>query len=193
MPSTSLTPLKEPLAILPQYIPNSHTTIHVRGHQSGLSSYAFEITTATPTQQQQALFRSDGRFTKHHVVRNAATNAPLFEIHRKALSMLGTYAVQLDNGSGGGEAVRAERRWSLGRQRVDVHIPGRGVTLTLKGQDFARTKVNVYLGDSDACVMSCRRERWTRGQAWEADVAEGFDLSLVSSCLLVKGLALCSS
>lgn len=163
--------LKEPIAVLPQYVANAPTTLYVRGHLSGLCSYAFEITTPT-----QPLFRSDGRFSSHHVVRDAATNTSLLEIHRKALSMLGTYVVEV----GGHEVVRAERRLSFGRQKVDVEIPRLGVMFSLKGQDMRRTKVHVYLGDSDVCVMTCRRERWTRGQAWEANVAAGFDLSLVS-------------
>lgn len=57
------------------------------------------------------------------------------------------------------------------------------VRLRIESQTRWNTRMNVYLGDSDAVVMTAKRDLYRFRTEWWVAVAKGFDLSLVSGCL----------
>lgn len=199
MTPPQLATLKSPIAILPQYIANSPTRLHVRGHLSSFSGADFDISyrTAATGFQPRPLLRTDGKCMS---IRNrislldAAAGQPLCEVQRKTLSFLGTWYILLPGQNTDAPAVRFEVRWSWAKDKIDVFVvnhnaaaegqegqPGKKeVTLRLKGQSVWKTRTNVYLGDSNLCVMTAKRARGQLRTEWDVDVSEGMDVALVS-------------
>lgn len=204
MTPPQLANLKSPVAILPQYIAQSPTRLHVRGHLSSFSGADFDISyrnAATGFQSQQ-LMKSDGKVmsARNRISLFDAAGQPLFEIQRKTLSFLGTWYILLPGQTTDAPAVRFEVRWSWAKDKIDVFVvntaaegeaeaegegqPGKKeVTLRLKGQSMWKTRTNLYLGDSEACVMTAKRARRQLRPEWDVDVSEGMDVALVSKPL----------
>ena len=83
----SLTPIKQPIAIRPEHVASSTTTIQVKQHSASWSSGNFTIS-STPTAEEpllNKLFGVDGDFASWSQRRHFrdASGLPLFEISRK--------------------------------------------------------------------------------------------------------------
>lgn len=197
----SLTPLKQSLAIRPEHVVPSTTTIRVKQHSASLSSSNFTITGApTPESPEGAkLFAVDGDFASWSQRRRFcdASGLPLFEISRKDLGV--TFYLHLPGEGGrkkGGSSGKDESeriativpKYSALKDKFDVHFrnvaaDGEETVLEVRGQNIWKSKTHVYhrghlvmvvkLTDMVSVYIPGKRP------SWEVVVAEGMDLSLV--------------
>lgn len=194
----SLTPLKQPLAIRPEHVVPSTTTIRVKQHSASWSSSNFTITAQpTPESPEPAkLFAVDGDFASWSQRRRFcdASGLPLFEISRKDLGV--TYYLHLPGegkrkGSDNDESERIATivpKYSALKDKFDVHFrnaaaDGEETVLEVRGQNIWKSKTHVYhrghlvmvvkLTDMVSVYIPGKRP------SWEVVVAEGMDLSLV--------------
>ena len=196
----SLTPIKQPIAIRPEHVASSTTTIQVKQHNASWSSGNFTIST-TPTTEEpllNKLFDVDGDFASWSQRRHFrdASGLPLFEISRKKTGV--TWYLHLpgesnsNSSSSKGNASKpiatVVPKWSALKDKFDVHLQnaaanGEETILAVRGQNVWKSKTNVYhhgnlvmtvkLTDMAAVYLPGKRP------AWEVVVAEGMDLSLV--------------
>lgn len=195
----SLTPIKQPIAIRPEHVASSTTTIQVKQHSASWSSGNFTIS-STPTAKEpllNKLFGVDGDFAswsqRHHF--RDASGLPLFEISRKRTGV--TWYLHLPGESSSSSSSKESAsepiatvvpKWSALKDKFDVHLQnaaanGEETILAVRGQNVWKSKTNVYhhgnlvmtvkLTDMAAVYLPGKRP------AWEVVVAEGMDLSLV--------------
>jgi uncharacterized protein YxjI len=191
----SLAPIKQPIAIRPEHVVSSTTTIQVKQHSASWSSGNFTIS-STPTAENplsNKLFGVDGDFASWSQRRHFrdASGLPLFEISRKKTGV--TWYLQLP-GEGSSKENASEPiatvvpKWSALKDKFDVHLRnaaanGEDTILAVRGQNVWKSKTNVYhhgnlvmtvkLTDVAAVYLPGKRP------SWEVVVAEGMDLSLV--------------
>lgn len=207
----SLTPLKQPIAIRPEHVVSSTTTIRVKQHSASWSSSNFTITAQpTPATPEPAkLFAVDGDFASWSQRRRFcdASGLPLFEISRKDLGV--TYYLHLpgegkrrQGGSTSGSGSRKEEesgriativpKYSALKDKFDVHFrnaaaDGEETVLEVRGQNIWKSKTHVY--HRGHLVMVVRLTDMVsvyipgKRPSWEVVVAEGMDLSLVRQTL----------
>ncbi|KAJ5497051.1 hypothetical protein N7463_009038 [Penicillium fimorum] len=192
----SLTPTKQPIAIRPEHVASSTTTIQVKQHSASWSSGNFTIS-STPTAEEpllNKLFSVDGDFASFSQRRHFcdASGLPLFEISRKKVGV--TWYLHLpgessSKGSSSGPIATIVPKWSALKDKFDVHLRnvaanGDETILEVRGQNVWKTKTHVThrgklvmvvkLTDVAAVYLPGKRP------SWEVVVAEGMDLSLAS-------------
>lgn len=194
----SLTPVKQPIAIRPEHVASSTTTIQVKQHSASWSSGNFTIST-TPTTEEpllNKLFDVDGDFASWSQRRHFrdASGLPLFKISRKKtgvtwyLHLPGESNSSSSKGNASKPIATVVPKWSALKDKFDVHLQnaaanGEETILAVRGQNVWKSKTNVYhhgnlvmtvkLTDIAAVYLPGKRP------AWEVVVAEGMDLSLV--------------
>ncbi|KAJ5498851.1 hypothetical protein N7453_007902 [Penicillium expansum] len=191
-----LAPIKKPIAIRPEHVASSTTTIQVKQHSVGWSSGNFTIS-STPTAEEpllNKLFSVDGDIASWSQRRHFcdASSLPLFDISRKKAGV--TWYIHRPNESSSKEAASEPiatvvPQWSALKDKFDVHLQnaaanGEETILEVRGQNIWKTKTNVYhcgnlvmvvkLMDIAAVYLPIKRP------SWEVVVAEGMDLSLGS-------------
>lgn len=190
-----LAPIKKPIAIRPEHVASSTTTIQVKQHSVGWSSGNFTIS-STPTAEEpllNKLFSVDGDIASWSQRRHFcdASGLPLFDISRKKAGV--TWYIHRPSESSSKEATSKPiatvvPQWSALKDKFDVHLQnaaanGEETILEVRGQNIWKTKTNVYHGgnlvmvvkliDIAAVYLPVKRP------SWEVVVAEGMDLSLV--------------
>lgn len=189
----SLTPTKQPIAIRPEHVASSTTTIQVKQHSASWSSGNFTIS-STPTAEEPLLtklFTVDGDVASWSQRRHFcdASGLPLFEISRKKAGVTWYIHLPGESSSKGNEPIATVvPQWSALKDKFDVHLRnaaanGEEIILEVRGQNIWKSKTNVYhrgnlvmivkLTDIAAVYLPVKRP------SWEVVVAEGIDLSLV--------------
>ncbi|KAJ0423515.1 hypothetical protein BJY00DRAFT_310171 [Aspergillus carlsbadensis] len=198
-----LTDLKQPIAILTDYIAASPTTIRVKQHKKSrnrapgddLTVWTWsddEISTSTRSSDQRKLFSVAGDsvpFSQRRSFRDAA-GLPLFELAQKKAGV--TWFVHVPGEEETSEAIAAiAPRWNPLKNKLDVYVRnaagnGAEVKLKLRCQDLSRFRTHVYY--DGALVMAASRvdghDSLTEVE-WEVDVAGGLDISLASVIMVV--------
>ncbi|KAL5001090.1 tubby C-terminal-like domain-containing protein [Aspergillus recurvatus] len=214
MDMDSLTPCKQPIAIRPEHIAPSTTTIRVNQHSASLSRGKFTISSIprTPAEEPTTLFAVDGNiasWTQRRQFRDAS-GLPLFEIARKKLGVTwylhlpeGTRNSHGSSGSADEPIATFVPQYSVFKDKFDVHFrnaaPGardEEVVLAVRGQNIWKTRSHVYLRGKLVMVAKLtgtgKVAVYVPGirPSWEVTVAEGMDLSLASviSVLLAQVL-----
>ncbi|KAL4875442.1 tubby C-terminal-like domain-containing protein [Aspergillus karnatakaensis] len=189
---------KPPIALRPDHITPTPTTIRVKQESTGLSRARFTVT-STPTPHSPhptKLFDIDGgspspSFSQIRHFRDAS-GLPLFEVERKWSSM--NWVLYLPGGSGSGsgrlsEPIATVRPRHAGlKDKLEVRLKnaaagGEDTTLEVRGESIWKTKTNVL--HQGEVVMAMRLESLTAVHipgmhlAWEVEVARGVDLALI--------------
>jgi uncharacterized protein YxjI len=195
---TTLEPLKQPIAIRPELIATAPTTLIVHPHSISFSGSDFTISyidnapeSSSSSQAAEAIkiFFVDGKTLSwsNKMTFIDASNLPIFELHRKKAGV--TWFVSLPNTNDKSIATIAPQG-HLFKDKFDVYIrnvadQGREVKLEVRGNDIWKYRTSVYLGGS--LVMTVKVKRYYlvyvgmgKRPEWEVNVAQGFDLSLVS-------------
>ncbi|KAJ5508690.1 hypothetical protein N7527_010833 [Penicillium freii] len=191
----SPTRTKQPIAICPEYVASSTTTIQVKQHSASWSSGNFTIS-STPTAEEpllNKLFSVDGEIASWSQRRHFrdASGLPLFDISREKVGV--RWYLHLPGESSKGTASEPTAtvvpKWSALKDKFDVHLRnaaanGEETILEVRGQNIWKSKTNVYhrgnlvmivkLTNIAAVYLPVKRP------SWEAVVAEGMDLSLAS-------------
>ena len=192
----SLTPVRQPIAIRPDYVASSTTTIQVKQHSASWSSGNFTIS-STPTAEEplsNKLFVVDSDFGSLSQLRRFrdASGLPLFEISRKKTGSIWNLHLPGESRSGSNRSkiATAVPKWGAFTDKFDVHFQnaaanGKETVLAVRGQNVWKSRTNVYhhgklvmrvkLTDMVAVYLPGKRP------TWEVVVAEGMDLSLVIS------------
>ncbi|KAF7167478.1 hypothetical protein CNMCM5623_000814 [Aspergillus felis] len=169
---TSLSHLKQLIALRPEYFASSPTTIWVKQHSNSWSAGDFIISTVSNDgSPPQTLFTVDGAAWPPSAQRRRiqeATGLPLFEIARKQLG------------------------WHMLKDTFDVHFCGAAggdgggeeIVRNVRGHNMWKSRAHVY--DGDVLVMTSKLKHMVsvyipgKRPEWEIEVAEGMDLSLAS-------------
>lgn len=195
--------LKHPIAIRTEHVASRATTLRVKQHDGQVSGANFTITTDTDNnaesdQQPETLFTVDGKLLtmdQRRTFRNAS-GEPLFDAYRRTSGY--TWFVDLPGQGHGMPVVRLSPRWNNLKDKVHVEVlnaaaGGEEIRLEAIGQDVWKLRTNVYLADK--VVMTAKRSdklspylMWKRPE-WIVEVAEGMDLSLVSSSIVAKAVS----
>lgn len=199
MPSDApLAMLKQPLSIRPDQVATRPTSLVVKQHTKSWTGGDFTVSTRSTQDGSdlETLFSVDAdvaSLSQRRHVRDAS-GLPLFEIRRKRAGV--TWFVHLPGDSDHDDAkpiaTIAPRLHAL-KDKFDVHFKNASgsnedVVLEVRGQDIWKYKTNVYhngsvvmvakLTDMVSVYLPIKRPKW------ELEVAEGFDLSLVSIQLI---------
>ncbi|GFF65006.1 hypothetical protein CNMCM6936_009572 [Aspergillus lentulus] len=153
---TSLSHIKQPIALRTEYIASSPTTIR------------FQSQAMTP---RRTLFTVDGDFASVSQRRRVqdATDLPLFEIARKRLGV--TWFVHLPGSKERGDphpVATVVPQWHMLKDKFDVHFS------SAAGGNGGREEIVLSLKDMVAVYVPGKRPEW------EIEVAEGVDLSLAA-------------
>jgi hypothetical protein len=201
--TSTLTHLKQPIALRTEYIASSPTTIRVKQHSNSWSAGDFTVSTVPSdcSSPAQTLFTIDGDFASVSQRRRVqdATGLPLFELARKRLGV--TWFVHLPGSKEKDEPqpiATIVPQFHMLKDKFDVHFSnaaaaagGEEIVLTVRGQDIWKSRTNVYYGD--ALVMAAKLTDMVsvyipgKRPEWEIEVAEGMDLSLVCGFQVVLG------
>lgn len=123
-----------------------------------------------------------------------ASGLPIFELHRKKAGV--TWFVSLPNTNDKSIATIAPQG-HLFKDKFDVYIRnvvdgGKEVKLEVRGNDIWKYRTSVYFGGS--LVMTIKVKRYYlvyvgmgKRPEWEINIAQGFDLSLVSFLMKIVG------
>ncbi|KAF7128259.1 hypothetical protein CNMCM5793_002801 [Aspergillus hiratsukae] len=195
--ASSLTRLKQPIALRTEYIASSPTTIRVKQHSNSWSAGDFTVSTVANNDSgtpPQTLFTVDGDFASVSQRRRMqdATGLPLFELARKRLGV--TWFVHLPGSKERDEPqpiATIVPQFHMLKDKFDVYFSnaaaaggGEDIVLSVRGQDIWKYKTHVYYGD--ALVMTAKLTDMVsvyipgKRPEWEIEVAEGMDLSLAS-------------
>ncbi|KAF5860689.1 hypothetical protein ETB97_001257 [Aspergillus alliaceus] len=188
--ASNLPPLKQPIAIRPDHIATSPTTLQVKHHTYSISQGDFTVSYSPDRTNTHAtkLFSVNGHALSWRQRRDFcdASGLPLFELHRKGAG--GTWFVQLPGSiSSSDPIITLAPRWSWTKDKVDVYfrnaMGGEEVVLEVRGQDTWKRRTNVYR--DGVLVMTIRvvdllRVSSTRKPEREVEIAEGMDLALAS-------------
>ncbi|KAJ5943203.1 hypothetical protein N7516_003371 [Penicillium verrucosum] len=205
----SLTRTKQPIAVLPEHVASSTTTIQVKQHSVSWSSGNFTIS-STPTAEEpllKKLFSVDGEIASWSQRRHFrdASGLPLFDISRKKAGV--TWYLHLpgessSKGTASEPIATVVPKWSALKDKFDVHLRnaaanGEETILEVRGQNVWKSKTNVYhrgnlvaivkLTDIAAVYLPVKRP------SWEVVVAEGMDLSLASAIAVLLAAVLYQS
>jgi hypothetical protein len=196
---TTLESLKTPIAISPDLIATSPTTLIVHPHSISFSGSDFTISvlpnaeaetpsSAAATTEPTKIFFVDGKtFSWSHKMSFLDASGPAFELHRKRAGV--TWFVSLPNTNDKRIATIAPQGHLL-KDKLDVYIQnvadqGAQVKLEVRGNDIWKYRTSVFYGGS--LVMTVKVKRYYlvyvgmgKRPEWEVNVAQGFDLSLVS-------------
>lgn len=183
----SLVPLKQSIAIRPELIAQSTTTIRVRQHTAKLSRGNFTISTMQadeePVSNTILSVESDfGSWSQRRLFRDAL-GLPLFEMSRKRAGV--TWYIRLP----GEEPIATiVPKVNFLKDKFDVHFRnaaanGEDTMLEVRGLNVWKTTTNVYhdgklvmivkLTDIAAVYLPIKRP------SWEVVMTAGIDLSLV--------------
>lgn len=178
-------PLKQPIAIRPEYIAQRNGTLRFlyRPFSSG-----FTVTDETDGLPQHLFTTSDKFWGGGRTLRETPLGPALLNMRFSDWSS--RYYVLLPGQTRDTAAVQLhwKYKWS-GRQECDVKVVNLAVPcgdademvrLRIEGQSKWNVRVNVYIGDSDAVVMTAKQVVMSWQLDWWVAIAEGFDLSLVS-------------
>lgn len=189
--------LKQPLSIRPDQVAQRPTSLLVKQHTKSWTGGDFTISNRSVegSSKLETLFSVDGEvgsLSQRRHVRDAS-GLPLFDIRRKRAGV--TWFVHLpgdsDNADAKPIATIAPKLHPL-KDKFDVHFQnasadGEDVVLEVRGQDVWKYRTHVYyngslvmvskLTDMVSVYLPIKRPKW------ELEVAEGFDLSLVSTDL----------
>ncbi|KAJ5200269.1 hypothetical protein N7491_008931 [Penicillium cf. griseofulvum] len=192
----SLTPTKQPIAIRPEHVASSTTTIQVKQHSASWSSGKFTISSTQTAEEPllKTLFSVDGDAVSLSQRRHFrdASGLPLFEISRKKVGVTWYLHLPGESSSKGNASepiATVAPKWSALKDKFDVHLRnvaanGEETILEVRGQNVWKSKTHVYhrgklvmvvkLTDMAAVYLPGKRP------SWEVVVAEGMDLSLAS-------------
>ncbi|KAE8364899.1 tubby C-terminal-like domain-containing protein [Aspergillus caelatus] len=192
--TSTLTPLKQPIALRTEYITSHPTTIRVKQHSNSWSGGDFTITKC-PTDESplaEKLFTVDGDFKSISQRRyfQDASGLPLFEIAHKRLGV--TWFVHLPGGrenTSSPPIATIVPQWHALKDKFDVHLnnaaaDGEETILEVRGQDVFKSKTHVY--HKGALVTTIKLKDMVsvyipgKRPAWELEVAEGMDMSLAA-------------
>ncbi|KAJ6113363.1 hypothetical protein N7523_006680 [Penicillium sp. IBT 18751x] len=152
----SLVPMKQPIAVRPEHIASSTTTIQVKQHSASWSSGNFTIS-STPTVEEplsKKLFGVDGDFASWSQRRHFrdASGLPLFEMFRKKTGV--TWYLHIPGGSSSPEnasepIATVVPKLSVLKDKFDVHLQnaaanGEETILVVRGQNVFKSRRNVY-------------------------------------------------
>ncbi|KAF4211277.1 hypothetical protein CNMCM8980_001502 [Aspergillus fumigatiaffinis] len=176
---TSLSHLKQPIALRTECIASSPTTIRVKQHSNSWSAGDFTISRVpVPSDDSppQTLFTVDDDFASVSQRRRIqdATGLPLKE--KDDPRPVATVVPQ----------------WHMLKDKFDVHFSNAAggdsgreeIVLSVRGQDIWKSRTHVYYGD--ALVMTSKLKDMVavyvpgKRPEWEIEVAEGVDLSLAA-------------
>ncbi|CAI7587676.1 unnamed protein product [Penicillium viridicatum] len=191
----SLARTKQPIAICPEYVASSTTTIQVKQHSASWSSGNFTIS-STPTAEEpllNKLFSVEGEIASWSQRRHFrdASGLPLFDISREKVGVRWYLHPpgESSKGTASEPIATVVPKWSALKDKFDVHLRnaaanGEETILEVRGQNVWKSKTNVYhrgnlvmivkLTNIAAVYLPIKRP------SWEAVVAEGMDLSLAS-------------
>ncbi|GAT26318.1 hypothetical protein RIB2604_02009000 [Aspergillus luchuensis] len=184
--------LKQPIAIRPEHIASSLTTIRIKQHSKSWSGGDFTISTCQGEEGSVTkLFSVDGDFGSLSQRRHFrdSSGLPLFELHRKRSGV--TWFVHLPSDKNDDEPIATiATKWSAFKDKFDVHIKnaaasGEDTVIEVRGKDIWKVKTHVY--QNGALVMMAKLTDMLsvyvpgKRPEWELTVAEGFDLSLVGT------------
>jgi uncharacterized protein YxjI len=197
---TTLEPLKQPIAIRPELIATAPTTLIVHPHSISFSGSDFTISylenapqpsssSSSQAAQPIKIFFVDGKTLSWSNTMSFidASGLPIFELHRKKAGV--TWFVSLPNTNDKSIATIAPQGHLL-KDKFDVYIGnvvdgGKEVKLEVRGNDIWKYRTSVFLGG--ALVMTIKVKRYYlvyvgmgKRPEWEVNIAQGFDLSLVS-------------
>ncbi|KAE8168020.1 tubby C-terminal-like domain-containing protein [Aspergillus tamarii] len=192
--TSTLTPLKQPIALRTEYIASHPTTIRVKQHSNSWSGGDFTVTKC-PTDESplaEKLFTVDGDFKSISQRRyfQDASGLPLFEIAHKRLGV--TWFVHLPGGRESTDSTPIATivpQWHALKDKFDVHLNnaaanGEETILEVRGQDVFKSKTHVY--HKGALVTAIKLKDMVsvyipgKRPAWELEVVEGMDLSLAA-------------
>ncbi|RHZ64970.1 hypothetical protein CDV55_100591 [Aspergillus turcosus] len=198
--TSSLTRLKQPIALRTEYIASSPTTIRVKQHSKSWSAGDFTVSTVPSDgsgsgSPAQTLFTVDGDFASVSQRRRVqdATGLPLFELARKRLGV--TWFVHLPGSKEKDDPAPIATivpQFHMLKDKFDVYFSNAAgvdggreeIVLSVRGQDIWKSRTHVYYGD--ALVMTAKLTDMVsvyipgKRPEWEIEVAEGMDLSLAS-------------
>lgn len=181
-----ITPLKQPIAIRPEYIAQRNGSLLFRNN---LWSTSFNITDQTDGFPCQLFTTKEKFWGGHWILRQNIVGPVLLELRRKTWSWSSKYYVLLPGMLQDAAAVQLHHRFSWSaRYKIDVIVlnlaapfgDAEAVRLRIEGQSWRNMRLNVYLCDSSVLAMTAKRVMRPFRDDWWVDVAEGFDLSLVS-------------
>lgn len=190
--ATELALLKQPIALRPEHIASAPTTLRIKhANRTGVD---YKVTTVAPEagssskgSESPVLFTVDGEFTswsQRRIFRDAI-GLPLFNLRRKAAGV--TFFIEIPGDEDRPLATLAPRS-SVFKDKCDIYLAnaaadGEEVMLEVRGQDIWKKWTHVYF--NGALVMKTKLADmvavYVPGKriSWEAEVAEGMDLSLV--------------
>ncbi|KAL4780811.1 tubby C-terminal-like domain-containing protein [Aspergillus varians] len=191
--------LKQPIAIRPEHVASSPTTIQVKQHSASWSSGNFTVS-SIPTAEEplsKKLFGVDGDFASWSQRRHFcdASGLPLFEISRKKTGVTWYLHLPGESSSSSSKASASEPiatvvpKWSALKDKFDVRFQNAAANreetvLAVRGQDIWKSKTNVYYHGNLVMTVKVtdRVAVYLPGKrpSWEVVVAEGMDLSLAS-------------
>ena len=181
-----LASLDEPLYILKNYVASEPTTL--RAKHNGKGEFTFSRTPETGP--QEILFKVDSRSTlkaSQRVINDARSGQPILELWRNHVG--DESYIGIPNIASLPLATVAPRPTKV-KDRVDIYAKNAAraneeTKLEVQGQDVWKRDTCVYCGDD--LVMQVRFVNYITSYVpfssnqWDVVVAEGFDLSLVSS------------
>lgn len=183
----TIAPADQPVALLPEYVAKQPTTLHMRGYLSWgkhVSGSDFCIKDITLGQQPREVFTTDAStwsVKEKRVLLNAA-RMPVFQLQRKIMAMRSTWLLMLPDQTPENAAVKFVAHVRF-KDKIDVHVTlrdGSSLHLRVKGENWMKTRTNVYLGGSDVLLVHAEKKYWSWTIDWTLYVAEGMDMALVS-------------
>ncbi|BCR87836.1 uncharacterized protein ACHE_40400S [Aspergillus chevalieri] len=185
--------LKQPVALRPEHIASAPTTLRIKhANRTGVD---YKVTTVAPEassskdSESTVLFTVDGEFaswSQRRVFRDA-NGLPLFNLRRKSTGV--TFFIEIPGDEDRPLATFAPRS-SVLKDKCDIYLAnaaadGEEVMLEVRGQDIWKRWTHVYF--NGALVMRTKLADmvavYVPGKriSWEAEVAEGMDLSLATA------------
>lgn len=185
-----LGPLTTPLYILPDHLASTPTTLRAKHNTRGGFAFSKFPSETEETIPPEPLFTVSSRSTlraPRRLIHNASTDQLLLELWRNHVG--NESYIGVPNSAALPLATLAPRPTKV-RDRVDVYVKnaalgGEEVKLEVRGQDVWKRNTCVYWGNE--VVAQVRFVNYVTSYVpfssnqWDVVVAEGFDLSLVSS------------
>ncbi|KAJ4151188.1 hypothetical protein LMH87_011903 [Akanthomyces muscarius] len=204
-----LSPLKQPIAIRPEFVAREDTSFRVQQEGKGAASTKFTIFSPendVPKDEKGAipetkkspatLISVDGKYSSADERRSFldASGLPLFDLYHTPRGT--TWHIEVPGGNSPSLAFIEPQD---SRMKDDYKVQfrnaaaegGQDVLLRVQGQDIWKLRTNVLLGDK--VVMTTKRldklSVYLPGSkvAWQVDVAEGMDMALAAAIVVVMG------
>lgn len=217
-----LSPLKQPVAIRPEFIARQETSLLVRQQGKAAASTKFAVFAPEhdaaagdekgapdasaprepPSYSDKPLLSADGKYSSDEERRTFfdASGLPLFDLYHTRRGS--TWHIEVPGGKSPSLGFVEPQFTSATKEEYKVQLrnaagSGEDVVLRVQGQDVWKLRTNVTVGDQ--VVMTAKRldrmSVYLPGSKveWQVEVAEGMDMALASAIMVVLATNLYTS